>query len=58
MEEDSPRFTRANVGNASNLIKRIREMADAQHNVQLMGLSGLGTSADEQAFPAPIRRQF
>ncbi|OJD30598.1 uncharacterized protein BKCO1_5800028 [Diplodia corticola] len=42
----------------SNLIKRIRDMADAQYNMQLMGLSGLGTPTDEQAFPAPIRRQF
>ncbi|KAK0664310.1 hypothetical protein DIS24_g744 [Lasiodiplodia hormozganensis] len=42
----------------SNLIKRIREMADSQHNVQLMGLAGLGTSTEEQAFPAPIQRQF
>lgn len=45
-------------GTASNLIKRIREMADSQHNVQLMGLAGLGMSAEEQAFPAPIQRQF
>ncbi|GME43604.1 uncharacterized protein LTHEOB_9768 [Neofusicoccum parvum] len=42
----------------SNLIKRIREMADSQQNMQLMGLAGFGVANEEQSFPQPIRRQF
>ncbi|EKG15623.1 hypothetical protein MPH_07058 [Macrophomina phaseolina MS6] len=42
----------------SNLIKRIREMADAQQNAQLMGLTGIGASNLEVNFPSPVRKYY